>query len=144
LSQIELLVVVAMVGLLGAMAVPNLLDQRPKYRLNGAARQLMGDLLAARMQAVSQHRRVQPVFPDDHLDKGCDDANGDTTVDECEGAARVKDLRADDHDIRVVQPATLWMRMVSSASARRIAGRMVVRRRASTEFPAPGGPSSSR
>ena len=32
------------------------------------------------------------------------------------------------------------MRVVSSAAARRIAGRMVARRRASLDFPAPGGP----
>jgi hypothetical protein len=32
------------------------------------------------------------------------------------------------------------MRVVSRASARRIAGRMVVSRRASIDFPTPGGP----
>jgi hypothetical protein len=36
------------------------------------------------------------------------------------------------------------MRVVSGASARLIAGRMVMRRRASIDFPAPGGPSSRR
>jgi hypothetical protein len=34
--------------------------------------------------------------------------------------------------------------VVSSASARLIAGRMVARRRASIDLPAPGGPSSRR
>jgi hypothetical protein len=42
-----------------------------------------------------------------------------------------------------VRPATRWRRVVSSASARVIAGRMVVSRRASTDFPAPGVPWSS-
>ena len=41
-----------------------------------------------------------------------------------------------------VRPATLWIRVVSMASARVIAGRMVVSRRASIDLPAPGGPSS--
>ena len=40
-----------------------------------------------------------------------------------------------------VRPATLWIRVVSMASARDIAGRMVVSRRASIDSPAPGGPS---
>src|SRR5262245_28758982 len=40
-----------------------------------------------------------------------------------------------------VRPATLWIRVVSMASARVIAGRMVVSRRASIDLPAPGGPS---
>jgi hypothetical protein len=39
-----------------------------------------------------------------------------------------------------VRPATRWIRVVSIASARVIAGRMVVSRRASTDLPAPGGP----
>ncbi len=39
-----------------------------------------------------------------------------------------------------VRPATLWMRMVSMASAKVITGRMVVSRRASIDLPAPGGP----
>ena len=42
-----------------------------------------------------------------------------------------------------VRPATLWMRVVSMASARVMAGRMVVSRRASIDLPAPGGPSRS-
>src|SRR5215510_361101 len=43
-----------------------------------------------------------------------------------------------------VRPATLWIRVVSMASARVIAGRMVVRRRASIDLPAPEGPSKRR
>jgi hypothetical protein len=40
-----------------------------------------------------------------------------------------------------VRPATRWMRVVSMASARVITGRIVVSRRASIDWPAPGGPS---
>jgi hypothetical protein len=42
-----------------------------------------------------------------------------------------------------VRPTMRWIRVVSMASARVIAGRMVVRRRASIDLPAPGGPSKS-
>jgi hypothetical protein len=38
-----------------------------------------------------------------------------------------------------VSPATRWIRVVSMASARVIAGRMVVSRRTSIDLPAPGG-----
>jgi hypothetical protein len=41
-----------------------------------------------------------------------------------------------------VRPATRWRRVVSMASARVSAGKMVVSRRASIDLPAPGGPSS--
>jgi hypothetical protein len=36
-----------------------------------------------------------------------------------------------------VQPATMWVRVISKASARLIAGNMVVRRRARIDCPAP-------
>jgi hypothetical protein len=42
-----------------------------------------------------------------------------------------------------VRPATLWMQVVSRDSARVISGRRVVSRRASIDFPTPGGLSSS-
>jgi hypothetical protein len=42
-----------------------------------------------------------------------------------------------------VRPATRWMRLASMASARVMAGRMVVSRRASIDVPAPGGPMRS-
>jgi hypothetical protein len=40
-----------------------------------------------------------------------------------------------------VRPATLWMRAVSTASARVIPGRIIVRWQASLDAPAPGAPS---
>jgi hypothetical protein len=43
-----------------------------------------------------------------------------------------------------VRPATRWMRVVSRAAARLMAGRMVARRRASLNVPAPGGPVPRR
>jgi hypothetical protein len=43
-----------------------------------------------------------------------------------------------------VRPATRWIRVVSMASARGIAARMVVSRRASIDVPAPGGPAGER
>jgi hypothetical protein len=43
-----------------------------------------------------------------------------------------------------LRPATRWRRVVSRASARVRSGRIVVSRRASIDFPAPGGPSSRR
>jgi len=52
--------------------------------------------------------------------------------------------RRDDVGRAPVRPATRWMRVVSMASGRVIAGRIVVRRRATIDGPAPGGPSMRR
>jgi prepilin-type N-terminal cleavage/methylation domain-containing protein len=48
----ELLIAVSIIGVLAAIAVPNVLGEMPKFRLNGAANQIVGDLMAARMKAV--------------------------------------------------------------------------------------------
>jgi len=101
LSLVEVLIVVGIVGILMAISVPNVLSQLPKYRLNGAARQLMGELMAARMKAVSQNKKVRIFFPDNHQYKICDDANGDNRVDDCEGDARIKDIQANYHDVTI-------------------------------------------
>jgi hypothetical protein len=62
-----------------------------------------------------------------------------------EGLVGARHGRVVTHAVRApVRPATLWMRVVSMASARVIAGRMVVSRRASLDVPTPGGPSSRR
>jgi len=45
---------------------------------------------------------------------------------------------------KAVRPATRWIRVVSRVSARGMAGRMVGKRRASIDVPAPGGPRSRR
>jgi|LGVE01.1.fsa_nt_gb type IV fimbrial biogenesis protein FimT len=57
-TLIELIVIIAIVAVLAGIAVPNFLSYIPKSRLNGAARQVMGDLMAARMKAVKENTTV--------------------------------------------------------------------------------------
>src|SRR5262245_27793081 len=62
-----------------------------------------------------------------------------------DGVVGARHGRVVTHAVRSpVRPATRWMRVVSMASARVIAGRMVLRRRASIDVPAPAGLRSSR
>jgi type IV fimbrial biogenesis protein FimT len=100
-TVIDLIISVAVLGILAAIAVPNLQPLLTKYRLNGATREVMGDLMAARMKAVSQHRRVKVFFTDDHHYNVCDDANGDNTVDNCEGFAAIRNLQTNYSDVSV-------------------------------------------
>jgi hypothetical protein len=56
-----------------------------------------------------------------------------------DGVMGTRHGRAVTHAVRSpVRPATWWTRVVSGASARVMAGRMVVSRRVSLDFPAPG------
>jgi prepilin-type N-terminal cleavage/methylation domain-containing protein len=54
-TAVELLIVIAVIGLMSAVAVPSLLSYMPKSRLNGAARTVAGDLMSARMAAVKKN-----------------------------------------------------------------------------------------
>jgi type IV fimbrial biogenesis protein FimT len=61
-TVIEILIVIAVIGMLAGVAIPTYSQLLPKYRLNGAARHVMSDLLAARRRALSQHHTVQVMF----------------------------------------------------------------------------------
>jgi len=61
-TLIELMIVVAIMGILSAIAVPNFMHYMAERRLNGAARMVMSDLMNARTLAVTQNRNVQVTF----------------------------------------------------------------------------------
>jgi prepilin-type N-terminal cleavage/methylation domain-containing protein len=55
MSLIEILVVVAVIGILGAIALPSFDRARDKYRLKAAAEALYGDLQFARANAIKSN-----------------------------------------------------------------------------------------
>ena len=61
-TLIELLIVVVIIGVLSAIAAPSFQTYMGKSRLNGAARMVMSDLMAARMKAIKTNRAVQVDF----------------------------------------------------------------------------------
>ena len=61
-SLIELIVVLAIMGIATGIAVPVYNNMKPQIRLNGAARQLMGDLMWARMRAISENNNYVVAF----------------------------------------------------------------------------------
>jgi type IV fimbrial biogenesis protein FimT len=89
----ELLIAVSIIGILAAIAVPNILGEMPKFRLNGAANQIVGDLMAARMKAVGRSRNVKIFFPSSDQYKICDDADNNGTVDDCEGDSKIINIQ---------------------------------------------------
>ncbi|MGQ4809559.1 hypothetical protein NKDENANG_02977 [Candidatus Entotheonellaceae bacterium PAL068K] len=101
-SLIELVVVIAVIGILAGILASNLISQMPKYRLNGATRQLAWDLMAARIQAIGRNRKSKVFFPNNHQYKTCYDANNDGTVDDCEGNGLTKDIQRYYSDVTII------------------------------------------
>jgi prepilin-type N-terminal cleavage/methylation domain-containing protein len=95
----ELMIAIAIVGILGTIAVPNILGEMPKFRLNGAANQILGDLMAARMKAVSQNRNVRIFFTGDNQYYMCDDTDNNGTVEDCVATAQKINIQSNYKDV---------------------------------------------
>ncbi len=94
-SLLELFVVIAIIAVATGILLPVFNSMRPKFRLNGAARQLQGDLMWTRMQAINQNNEFKVFFlsktctitehagwnTTDHVYQILDDDDGDGTID---------------------------------------------------------------
>ncbi len=58
----ELMVVIAIIGICAAIAVPNFIGWLPKHRLNSATYDLVGAIQWARLRALKDHASVVIVF----------------------------------------------------------------------------------
>ncbi|MCI5194710.1 MAG: prepilin-type N-terminal cleavage/methylation domain-containing protein [Candidatus Electrothrix sp. AW5] len=61
-SFVELMVVIAIIGLLSAIGLPSLLRSLPEKRLKNAARSLYADLQKAKLLAVKENKNVTVTF----------------------------------------------------------------------------------
>ena len=98
-TLVELMIVIAIMGIIAAIAVPSYQAFMAQRRLNGATRQVMSDLMAARMKAVSLNQKVKVSFGSNHTYQIWNDANGDGTVDNDEGDDIEKDIHPDYYDV---------------------------------------------
>jgi len=76
-TLMELILVMAVMGIAAAIAIPAFMGLLPGMRLNGAARQVMGDLMDARMEAVKQNHEYKVFFLNNHEYKILDDNDSD-------------------------------------------------------------------
>ena len=80
------------IGTLAGTAIPVYIGMGPSIRLSGATRQIMGDLMWARMQAISQNNEYKVFFLDDHRYQILDDTDNDGNIDSGESTI-TKDIQ---------------------------------------------------
>lgn len=97
-SLTGLLMTLALAAVMVGMAAPSYLDLLPRHRLNGAARQVVGDLMWARMKAVQRNNRFRVFFLSDHEYRILDDTDNDNDVDSGEWTV-TRDLSAEYRDV---------------------------------------------
>jgi type IV fimbrial biogenesis protein FimT len=97
-TLIELIIVLAIMGIVAAIAAPNFTVYMANSRLNGAARMVMSDLMHARQQAVTQNNSFRVIFSGNHQYTILDDDNGNGSADTGE-ATEPRDILTDYHDV---------------------------------------------
>jgi prepilin-type N-terminal cleavage/methylation domain-containing protein len=88
-TLVELLVTVAIVGIVSSVTAVNVVREIPRYRLTNAAAQLAWTFRGLRMRAISQHHAVTVAFTNTHVytvwtdrnDNGLSDSGEVQTVD---------------------------------------------------------------
>ena len=93
------MIVIVLVGILSAIAAPNYMTYMAERRLNGAARMVMSDLMAARSKAVTLNQRVKVSFGSTHAYEIWNDADTNETVADSEGDDIVRDIHPDYYDV---------------------------------------------
>ncbi|MDD5724076.1 MAG: GspH/FimT family pseudopilin [Syntrophales bacterium] len=79
-TLVEIMIVIAVMAILAAIAAPNFQTYMTQRRLNGAARQVMTDMMEARMRAATQNNQFRIFFLDNHRYQVLDDDNNNNLV----------------------------------------------------------------
>lgn len=98
---LETVITLTIIGILASVAVVLYVGQLPQARLNGAARQVMSDLMMARRQAVSRTRQVNVYFRDGQQYKICYEGDDDCNP---ESEKNWKDLEENYSGVTITPP----------------------------------------
>lgn len=80
-TLVELMIVIAVASALMLIATFSYLSFRPSLRLSGATRQMLGDLMNARMKSVNQNNEFKVFFLNNKEYKILDDDDNNGTAD---------------------------------------------------------------
>ncbi|MCD6306837.1 MAG: GspH/FimT family protein [Deltaproteobacteria bacterium] len=93
--MMEMMIVIGIIGIAAAIAIPAFMSMLPGMRLNGAARMVASDLMAARMKAVKLNQKTKVFFDNNHQYRICNDADNDGTVGDGEGDVQTRNIQTE-------------------------------------------------
>ena len=95
-TLIEMLIVIAIIGILASVAIPNFSRWKEKYEINGEAKKVYFDLLLAHSTAISNNHNVLVTFdPDNHIYRVHGDKNDNALE---EAGEDIKIVKLNDED----------------------------------------------
>ena len=97
-TLMELMIVLGIMSIVLMLTNMWLSTQLPHWRLNGAVRQVMSDLVAAKMNAVVERNRQRVFFQDNRHYVILDDKNNNGKIDSGEHQ-EARDIQADYQDV---------------------------------------------
>ena len=98
-TLIEMMVVIAVIAVLSAIAVPSFMEYARNQRLNGAARQVYSDLMNARQQAVTENKKIIVEFVSNHQYQFVRDNDASETVSTGDETLVLRDIHPEYSDV---------------------------------------------
>lgn len=107
--MVEVLIVIAIIGIMLGIAAPNFMDYMKSRRLSGATMQMYVDLMNARQQAVTQNKWTWLRIEDTHQYKIISDTNNNKTINDDADSFITRDLHPDFADVTITTtPGTIF------------------------------------
>lgn len=97
-SIIEIVIVMVVIAILAGISIPAYVGMKPVIRLSGATRQLMEDLMWARMQAINQNNEFRIIYDSNQRYSILDDDNNNGAINAGESLI-TKDIRDQYDDV---------------------------------------------
>ena len=98
-TLIEMMVVIAVIAVLSAIAVPSFMEYARNQRLNGAARQVYTDLMNARQQSVTENKKIIVQFVNNHQYQFVRDNDASETVTTGDETLVLRDIQPEYSDV---------------------------------------------
>jgi type IV fimbrial biogenesis protein FimT len=96
---IEIMIVIAIIGIMVGIAAPNFMDYLKSRRLSGAATQLYVDLMNARQQAVTENKKIVVEFVNNNQYQFVRDNDKSETVTTGDQTLFLRDIHPEYSDI---------------------------------------------